>query len=259
MLNKLLILLLFSFSIASCYQSNDNDGPKYDCGDTPWNYGTGTFGEPNWHNTCYAFAYCNGKWQSPVDLSAANFYALDHIQLDYKESKIAISNSYNRTIKMAYDTGSYLVYLNQKYPLEEITFHTPAEHTIGSLTFPIEIQLLHANEDRSKIFIVSVLCISKPTGPSELDIINSLIPTAANTVNTSSTKINIRNILPAELLHYAYTGSFTQPPCTQNIQWFVLKNTASVTASQVNAFLNITGPNNRPVKPLNGRGINVHP
>lgn len=239
----------------SCYQSNDNDGPKYDCGDTPWNYGTGSLGEPNWHKTCYAFAYCNGKWQSPVDLGIANLYALDPIKLDYRKSKIKISNSYGRTIKMSYDTGSYLIYLNEKFPLEEISFHTPAEHKIGSLVYPLEVQMLHANKDRSKVLIVSIFGESKTIGSAFIDQIIPFIPSSSNTVNTSSSTINIASFLPAELVHYAYTGSLTQPPCTQNIQWFILKNSVPVTSTQVNSFLSLTGPNNRPVKPLNGRGV----
>ncbi len=259
MLKKNLLYSLLVLTLFSCVQSNDNDGPKYDCGDTQWNYGTGPLGEPNWHTTCYAFAYCNGKWQSPVDLGVANFYSLDPILVDYKNSKIKIINSYGRTIKMVYDSGSYLIYLNEKFPLEEITFHTPAEHKIGSLVYPMEIQLLHANKDRSKVLIVSVFGQLHSTGSTFFNQIKSFIPSSPNTINTSSSTINIRDLLPAELQHYAYTGSLTQPPCTQNIQWFVLKNTFAVSNTQINSFFSLTGANNRPVKPLNGRGVLVQP
>jgi carbonic anhydrase len=63
--------------------------------------------------------------------------------------------------------------------------------------------------------------------------------------------------LPKDNFAYHYTGSLTTPPCSENVQWLVLRDMISLTRDQVNAFSSRIGPNNRPTQPLNDRTINM--
>jgi carbonic anhydrase len=63
---------------------------------------------------------------------------------------------------------------------------------------------------------------------------------------------------------YTYSGSLTTPGCTENVRWFVLTNGGHVSQAALTCFHQVISlfpnyggyPNdNRPVQPLNGRGI----
>jgi len=61
--------------------------------------------------------------------------------------------------------------------------------------------------------------------------------------------------LPKDKAAYHYIGSLTTPPCSEEVQWVVMKKRASVTKAQVSAISNRIGSNNRPVQPLNDREV----
>ena len=78
---------------------------------------------------------------------------------------------------------------------------------------------------------------------------------------TADVNIDAAGLLPAALSYHAYDGSFTTPPCTEGVKWYVLSEPVSVSLHQVAAFralpfLDHEGEfvgNARPVQPLNGR------
>jgi hypothetical protein len=50
-----------------------------------------------------------------------------------------------------------------------------------------------------------------------------------------STKFIIKDFLNGEvgkdISFFKYTGSLTKPPCTEHVEWFVLKNAAEISSS----------------------------
>ena len=76
-----------------------------------------------------------------------------------------------------------------------------------------------------------------------------------STLNVSATA---RDLLPSDLSYYNYSGSLTTPPCSEGVNWMVLKNPVEVSAKQVAAFMSVIHRNVRPVQPLNGREIISH-
>lgn len=62
--------------------------------------------------------------------------------------------------------------------------------------------------------------------------------------------------------YWYYSGSFTTPPCTEQVQWYVMAKRATITALDLARFktLGFQDPaNNRPVQPLNGRVVYFKP
>jgi carbonic anhydrase len=65
--------------------------------------------------------------------------------------------------------------------------------------------------------------------------------------------INPASILPADLSFYTYEGSLTTPPCTEGVNFFILKTSSDISKGQLNKFP--FKVNARPVQELNGRKI----
>jgi carbonic anhydrase len=61
--------------------------------------------------------------------------------------------------------------------------------------------------------------------------------------------------LPADRSYYTYMGSLTTPPCTENVQWLVMKQPVQVSPEQIAIFSRLYRNNARPVQPGFGRLI----
>ena len=68
--------------------------------------------------------------------------------------------------------------------------------------------------------------------------------------------LNARNFLPTELGYYRYQGSLTTPPCSEEADWYVLREIRTISQEQVNAIASLhNGFNHRPIQAGNGREI----
>ncbi|MDZ7648145.1 MAG: carbonic anhydrase family protein [Cytophagales bacterium] len=82
------------------------------------------------------------------------------------------------------------------------------------------------------------------------------LPSAKGESNhITDVNLDLQVHLPKDNQAYHYVGSLTTPPCSESVQWLVLRETKKVTADQVAAFSSKIGPNNRPVQGLNDRTV----
>ena len=72
--------------------------------------------------------------------------------------------------------------------------------------------------------------------------------------------------MPGSQSHFQYVGSLTEPPCSQDVDYFVFRNPMmisvndlklirSIPSKMMPSYLSLAGDNNRPVQPLNGRTV----
>ena len=80
------------------------------------------------------------------------------------------------------------------------------------------------------------------------------LPKEVGEVNTDLT-FNVMEVLPNDTHHFSYHGSLTTPPCSEGVQWIILKTPIEVSKVQVERFVTTIGPNARPVQPLQHREI----
>lgn len=58
---------------------------------------------------------------------------------------------------------------------------------------------------------------------------------------------------PGDRSYYRDMGSLTPPPCSEGVNWYVLKRRIEVGAEQIEKFARAVGPNARPAQALNHR------
>jgi carbonic anhydrase len=138
------------------------------------------------------------------------------------------------------------------YKLLQFHFHAPGEEAINGVHYPLNAHLVHANSAGNLKVIGINLKIGAPN--AYLESFWSKLPAQKDgsvTVNLPS----LDGLLPRSLAYYTYVGSLTTPPCTEGVQFFILKEPVTISAKQLETFVKLYPVNARPVQPLNGRVI----
>ena len=72
---------------------------------------------------------------------------------------------------------------------------------------------------------------------------------------TNRLELNVLDFLPHSTNHFSYHGSLTTPPCTQGVQWILLRTPIHLSQTQLNWFSSRIGTNARPIQPVNERQV----
>ena len=121
----------------------------------------------------------------------------------------------------------------------------------------MEIQFVHATPS-GKIAIVGVLVTVNVKGKDNSEF-QKILDNASDEIDVPiapfHTKIKPGKLLPGnKKTFYTYSGSLTTPPCTEGVDWYVLRNPLEVSAAQITAFQNLYYFGNmRVIQALNGR------
>jgi len=237
-------LFVFFFFVANIYSSGKG---------ASWGY-NGSTGPSKWGSLSSEYAICkNGKNQSPINIKKSSASDAKKLELDYKDDNIDLINN-GHTLQANIKNASIVRINSEEYRLVQFHFHTPSENQIDGKVYPLEIHLVHKNKNGG----LAVIGVMFEEG-KENSVLNSLLDgapaKAGETYTSGNIVINPSGILPSDGKYYHFQGSLTTPPCSEGVEWFVLKSASTISKSQIAAFLKMFGENARPVQPLNNRII----
>jgi carbonic anhydrase len=217
-----------------------------------WGYAPAN-GPHFWADLDGAFSACrDGQKQSPINIGQFSKTELPVLETAYQPSQMAVVNS-GHAIALNYDPGSVLKVGDQSYELTAFGFRTPSEHYIDGAPYPMEMQMVHRGEDGA-IAILSVMVEVGQHNPS-LDQIWQNAPLAPGSNVPENVQVSALSLLPADRAYFTYEGSLTTPPCTENVQWYVLRSPVQMSESQLTAYQKLFPVNARFLQPLNGRVV----
>ena len=219
-----------------------------------WSY-SGDTGPSHWGDLSPEYALAKtGKQQSPIDLTGSIGGDSAPLRFDYHASQIDLV--YNgHTIEEIEDQKSLLFVGEKEFVLEQFHFHSPSEHTVDGKHFAMEMHLVHKSSD-GKVAVVAVL-IEEGEDNAAYDAVWDYLHNEDNRERKQSTTVDAGALLLQSGQQFSYTGSFTTPPCTEDVQWIVMKDAVALSKEQISRFRAIIDHNNRPVQPLNGRKISL--
>lgn len=230
-----------------------------------WSY-TDEGGPEGWGRLSPAYALCSaGDQQSPIDISIKSIHGGAKWKLDYKSTSLRIAHTEHmddiidngHTIQVTVDEGSVFTFQDKSYNLKQFHFHTPSEHTIDGGHAPMEMHFVHQGEDGS-LAVVGVLCKEGSVeNPNLAKIIANLPAAKGESKHITDVNLELKFQLPKDNYAYYYEGSLTTPPCSEGVQWLILRDPILVTSAQVAAIFTRIGSNNRPVQALNNRQIRL--
>lgn len=208
---------------------------------------------PDWASE--GFSDCAGQVQSPVDINTGTTIKvkLPDLVLNYVPFNMKIVDN-GHTVQVINTGNNSLVQNGVSFDFKQLHFHHVSEHAVDGVKAAMELHLVHQHSGTGVITVLSAF-IEEGAGNSTIEQIWNNIPAEKKKEIQTSVSIDLNNLLPADKKYYTYTGSLTTPPCSQGINWIVLKEPITLTKAQIEAFDRLYESNARPIQPLNNRYV----
>lgn len=223
---------------------------------THWGY-DGSNGPRAWATLSAEYAECGvGRRQSPIDLpvTAGTERAADAtMHVFHHPHAVDVANN-GHTLQVTYDDGDSLALDGVEYQLVQYHFHAPSEHTFAGQHFPLEVHLVH----RAPSGALAVVGVMVENGPpnAAFDALTAHLPTATGaSTHLERVAVDIDRLLPETRHAFRYTGSLTTPPCTEGVNWLVLRTPVAIAPAQIERLAGVLHHNNRDVQARHGRPV----
>jgi carbonic anhydrase len=194
-----------------------------------------------------------GARQSPVDIAAPRKQTLPPLAFRYEPAPLKIADD-GHTVRVRFGKGQELRIGTHRYALQQFHFHTPGGDRIAGEEFPMVAHLLHKSES-GQLLAVAVMFRAGAENPLVAQLLPRIPPGADGDHLMAGVAIDPSGLLPKERGYFRYAGSLTAPPCTEGVEWIVMKQPIEVSAGQLAQYRKRFADNARAVQPLNGRVV----
>ena len=242
--------------LSECKKSTDKDADAKDdsakkddkAHAVHWGY-EGDNGPEHWGD---AFPVCGkGKKQSPLNIIGPFEKSKDTLSVDYKEGPLKMLNN-GHTIQVNIEPGSTLTIGKESFDLLQFHFHRPSEEQVDGKNASMVAHFVHKSKE-GKLAVIGVMLNEGKDSAAIKTLWANLPPKEGEEFLPPKVTFNPGSMLPKEMAFYNYEGSLTTPPCTEGVQFYILKTPVDISKQQLAKF-----PfklNARPVQSLNGRKI----
>ena len=201
----------------------------------------------------------HGLLQSPINILSFKKEATDkhEITLHFQDEIEAIKNL-GHTVQLDFSEGSTITFNGLSYAFKQVHFHTPSEHLIDGMTFPMEMHIVtdipaKDENDLPRYLVVGFLFKMGHANPFIDKFINLIPQTKHATTYLKPGTVKFIDVFPgAEQRNtedfYHYRGSLTTPPHTETVEWFIHKHILEASPEQIETINVIEGNNARRIQ-----------
>ena len=217
----------------------------------------------------YAMPRYNDKLlQSPVNILTDSVVPDNDkaIYVKFDGSVTAIENL-GHTVQLDFKEGSTALADGKTYSTKQFHFHTPSEHLIDGMTFPMEIHIFSvlkdsANPNNPQYLVVGYLFKMGRENKFIKEFLN-VIPRKEGKDTLAPGAVRFQDLFAtipknAPVGYYAYNGSATTPPFPETVKWIVMKSILEASPEQIMAIEKMEGDNARHVQALYARKVLSH-
>ncbi len=202
--------------------------------------------------------------QSPIDIISgdADTDGMEQVYFTF-HSDINVTENLGHTIELEFKEGSTCIVNGKDYASKQFHFHTPSEHLVDDVTFPMEMHIVNVLQDsanKPSYLVVAVLFKMGAENKFLKELLDK-IPAeegGKDTLQTGEVKLDdlfsqfTKNDIKS---YYTYNGSLTTPPFTESVHWVVMKHIVEASEDQIMAIEKMEGNNARHVQALNNRKV----
>ena len=214
-----------------------------------WGY-EGADGPQAWGNIDKVCAA--GSQQSPIDIVNPIKAQLPAIKIAWHDKVETIVNN-GHTIQLDVVPGSTLSLGNDSYTLVQFHFHHPSEHTIAGKPSAMEAHFVHQSNS-GELAVLGVMMKAGSANAVFKKIVETM-PRHAGAPVKADPKIDPHALIPSERGYYRYEGSLTTPPCSEVVNWLLLRESVQVAQADIDAFAKLFPMNARPLQDENRRFV----
>jgi len=220
--------------------------------DVHWDY-DGDEGPEHWGMLADKYEMCvKGRNQSPIDLVADLNADLPELVFEYNNLGNLIEENTGHAIQENVKPGNDVIYMDRRFELKQFHFHSPSEHKVNGKSFPMEVHLVHQNDESD--YLVIGLIFKDGDHNKIMDQLPSFRKSRGE--DPLSNPIDFNELITDSKDYFLYNGSLTTPPCTEGVRWIVMKQPIIASSEQIQHYYDLLGfDNNRPIQPNNSRII----
>ncbi|KAL5215343.1 hypothetical protein ABZP36_004495 [Zizania latifolia] len=231
----------------------------------------GSIGPAHWGSLSPNFTRCSkGKNQSPINIKTSEVVynpKLEPLLRNYTAANATlVDNIVN--VALRYEDPAGTVSINgKKYSLKQMHWHSPSEHTINGHRFPLELHMVHKDEDGNVTVVAFLYRFGRPD-PFFFQIQDKLFELYAEGCRAekgaavAAGVVSMMSLRQHAHMYYRYAGSLTTPPCTENVVWNILAKVREMTPQQAVALMAPLEAsyrhNSRPTQRMNGRTVQFY-
>lgn len=208
----------------------------------------------------------HGLSQSPINIDTRSLAdeGKHKITMRFNDEVNKIENL-GHTVQLDFSEGSTITVDGMTFDFKQCHFHTPSEHLLDGVTFPMEMHIVNLapNEDKKaepQYLVIGLLFKEGKENKFIAEFLDS-IPSEENSskeVEVGQVKLgDLLDTVPAEDRghHYHYLGSLTTPPYTESVRWYITRHIFEASAAQIETINKLEGNNARHVQALYGRSV----
>jgi carbonic anhydrase len=210
----------------------------------------------------------HGFEQSPININSKVNEAGKHNITMYFNDEINKIENLGHTIQLDFKEGSTITQDDTTFNFKQCHFHTPSEHQIDGMTFPLEMHIVNIMPNENKeatpqYLVVGVLFKEGKENKFISDFINAIPKEEHGTkeiktgiVKLSDLFVEVNKEIKGH--YYYYRGSLTTPPYTESVRWHITKHIFEASSAQIETINKMEGNNARHVQALYGRLVSAN-
>ena len=209
----------------------------------------------------------HGLIQSPVNILTNDPTIGRHtIHTDFRHTRAASIVNTGHTVELEFEPGSSIAFDDKNYELKQCHFHTPSEHLIDGVTYPMEMHCVNlrpeaeATEGKPEYLVMGFLFKMGAESQFINEFLNRAPASPATTELSAAEPVYIDDLLDplpsSETQHfYTYKGSLTTPPYTETVTWVLMQHVFVASPEQIQTINRLEGNNARHVQALYSRHV----
>jgi carbonic anhydrase len=209
----------------------------------------------------------DGLAQSPINILSDSTLkdSNQFISIKFNTGITAVENL-GHTIQVDFKEGSTTMAGGKTYSSRQFHFHTPSEHMIDGMTFPMEMHIVNVLKDSNpknnpQYLVIGFLFKMGRENKFIKEFFNA-IPSEEGKDTLPAGKVNFEDLFKSipkdDPGGYSYKGSLTTPPYSETVDWIVKKYILEASPEQIGAIEKMEGDNARHVQALYARKVLNH-